>query len=490
MKKMKKLYSFRQIFILSLAIFTFLFSVEAAKACSCVTLPLEWNIEESSNIAVLKLQAVEKYEEKEKGRGYGGVKQSKFSVEKILKGNLKVGQMLDFSQGGGTDCILIFAEEQIGTDFLFFLGDTPKKSELWRGFVCSRTNTVKAAADLMYLERSAGNREKTRLSGTVSLTTKPAVEGEKGSYETLAGKSLTIKGNGEEIKLKTDENGVYEIYGLPAGKYQITPEKTSGYQFDEGKEAAEIEIKADKLAEQDFEFTTDNSITGKFLDSYGNSLEGVSLDLLPARGNRPPYFYQGSRTDENGVFEFKGIPVGNYVIVINEENEISAQHPFGTFYYPNKINRAEALEIKISAGEHLKNLTITAPTTAETIIVSGALFYEDGKPAEYESIKFFNNIEDINKIEKYKLPDSVASTDAQGKFRIKILKGQKGILFGSITSYIGKYKNCSKLDALVKAKGESAQYIETPVIQINTETDLSGLNLKFPFPGCKKSKID
>jgi hypothetical protein len=55
-------------------------------------------------------------------------------------------------------------------------------------------------------------------------------------------------------------------------------------------------------------------------------------------------------------------------------------------------------------------------------------------------------------------------------------------------SYVGEYENCPKLDKIIRAKGETSREIETPAVQIEANTDLSGVELRFPFPSCKKAK--
>lgn len=474
--------------------FAFLFSANIAKACSCFSPSLDSAIEDSANIVILKLQAVEKYQEGEKGYGVDGIKQSKLTVEKVFKGNLKIGQELLFSQGGGADCVWTFHQERIGTDYLFFLGKKPDKNGLWEAFICSRSNSVKGAAeDLLYLEKLSKVKGKTRLSGTIAQEDEPALEGETGSYKRLAGMTVIIVGNGKKIELKTDENGVYEIYDLPVGKYKVTPEKIIGYKFDDDKkvdDSVEVEIEAKSPTEQDFRFTIDNLIRGIFKDSNGNPLKGVYLDLLPARGKKPPYFYKGDATDENGVFEFSKIPIGTYVIVVNEGNEISARQPFGTFYYPNKINRADAIEITVAPGSRFTDLIITAPTTAETITISGILLFADGKPIAGEIVEFYQNIEDTNQIKGYGYADSRAETDENGRFTIRILKGQKGILFGSMYLSSREDEKCPQFQKLIKEKGETSSKTKTPAIQIEADSDKIEVELKFPFPSCKKAKID
>src|SRR5215203_5291414 len=105
---LKKLFYFQQISII--AVLVGLFAVKSASACTCMSPSLDLAIDESVNIVVLKLQSVEKYREDEKGYGVDGVKQSRLTVEKVFKGNLKVGQELIFAQGGGADCVWTFHE--------------------------------------------------------------------------------------------------------------------------------------------------------------------------------------------------------------------------------------------------------------------------------------------------------------------------------------------------------------------------------------------
>ena len=125
----------------------------------------------------------------------------------------------------------VFNEKIIGIDFLFFLSKKPADN-LWSAFICTRSNSVKGAAeDLMYLEKMSEVKGKTRLSGTLAQEDKSATEDEGDSYKPLVGMTVTISGNGKKIKLKTDENGVYEIYDLPIGKYKVTPDKISRLQI-------------------------------------------------------------------------------------------------------------------------------------------------------------------------------------------------------------------------------------------------------------------
>jgi hypothetical protein len=248
----------KTIFTICLTAFLILLFADISKACVCYDPPLLVAVDESVNIVILKLRAVEKYQEGEKGSGYGGVKQSKLMVEKVFKGNFRLGEELEFRQGGGGDCISTFSESRLNEDYLFFLDSNSENNGIWEGYTCSRSGNVKAvSADLLYLEKLEKVKGKTRLSGVLNQIDDSPITG-NWQYKRLPYRKIRIVGNGEDITIKTDENGVYEIYDLPVGKYKLMPQKLKGYKIDNGENGTvEVEIEADSLEEQDFDYFLD-----------------------------------------------------------------------------------------------------------------------------------------------------------------------------------------------------------------------------------------
>ena len=186
--------------------------------------------------------------------------------------------------------------------------------------------------------------------------------------------------------------------------------------------------------------------------------------------------------------------------------------PFGKFYYPAAAARAEAAPVSIGAGEFIKNLVITAPKTAETVTISGVLLYEDGKPVPDQPVDFQTREEegeedgeavdrDDDLVESgfhrvrmdYSGPPS-GRTDARGRFTIRVLKGEKGVVVASEATFPGFYVDCPQMDKLIRelldarSPGTTTDFVFIKTNEVNIEAagNQTGIELRFPFTECKK----
>lgn len=57
-------------------------------------------------------------------------------------------------------------------------------------------------------------------------------------------------------------------------------------------------------------------------------------------------------------------------------------------------------------------------------------------------------------------------------------------------TYVGEIENCPQIDKVVKeiSGGKTNAELKTKPIEIDATKDVSNLSLKFPFPGCEKTK--
>jgi hypothetical protein len=489
---------FRRCFPFLLIIFACLiFNARVASACSCGQTPTVLDAYEHADVVVIvRVVAVEKAaDESAKNAGYGGVISTRTVVEKVFKGNLKAGDEMTFEQGGGANCIWTFEEKDIGRQYLFYPFSTNKKNpQRWAAGGCGRDNGLESATDdLLYLNRLDKLRGKTRISGTLEFNADTALG--------LEGRKIRITGLKKTYEVKTDAHGVYEIYDLPAGKYLIEPEVPFGWKVDgfwlsyspnfagdpEGKSSkAKIPIilEEKRHATLDIHFDIDNAIRGHIYDPDGKPMKSVCIKALPAEGGEAGFHLDC--TDPEGKFSITEIPSGNYVLAINEDGKVNSYEPFGTFYYPNVAEREKAAVITISEGVFREDINVYAPKVEETITIEGVFLYSDGKPVVDEGVEF--------KAEGAKEGvegNARESTDEKGRFSIKVLKGLKGQLHGTMYAFIGKFENCPKIEAVIRKMGtNTSAELNTPAMQINADNNIENLELKYPFPGCKKAKID
>jgi len=78
-------------------------------------------------------------------------------------------------------------------------------------------------------------------------------------------------------------------------------------------------------------------------------------------------------------------------------------------------------------------------------------------------------------------PDARTKTDAKGRFTLRILKGQKGVLYGVTYSFERNDTPCPKMEHLLYTSNDD---LETPEIFIDASSDQADHELRFPFPFC------
>lgn len=517
---MKYLKTFYFLFPISLI---FLFS-DNIFACSCMARSSVLEAFETSELVIIaKAVSVEMHEEAKgvdleaqiKKAGYdntdGYVKSVKMQVEKVYKGNVKVGDELFFGQGSGSDCIWTFGIKTVGKSFLFYLDKPTNGHPFFNDSVtydkpsyfpitCGRSQNIVSyeTDDLKYLNNLDKVKGKTRISGKFNCWYQDCPK-----FENL---KIKIIGDKKTFQTQTDANGVYEIYDLPPGKYLIEPEVPKGWKINQrmleyspafrqkeyifyGEEndfskQIPVVVEAGEHTGIDFFFETDTAIRGKVLSPDGKPMKGVCVCAVSTELKEGDYRGQSNCTNDAGVFEITEMSAGKYILVANKDGKISAKEPFGTLFYGNTFKYSEAKSFEVKLGEHLENLTIKVPEIEDLVTISGKLTYSNGVPVAEESIKL-----DADENQK-KVDGDYLKTDKAGNFSFKILKGFQGRLFGEMYAFEYKFRNCPQYYPEIKKKteGKDMNNLITPSVSIDATKDISNLVLKFDVAGCEQSR--
>ncbi len=486
----------KKLFVVLFFAAVFFVNQQSVYACSCAAKPTVLDSFERSELVIAaRVVSVEKIREKKDKYDIEYIKSTKMVVEKVYKGNVKVGDELTFGQGGGSDCIWTFDEKYIGLKFLFYLGKPSKgrwfdedKDEnaplMYYAVTCGRSKGFDYAFDdLAYLNNIEKVRGKTRISGTFdSWHTK----------ENLFG-NLKIKIIGEKktYEAKTDENGFFEIYDLPADFYAIEPQMPKGWKldtysfsriasirdYDKSKNQILIRLEEKRHASLDLLFTFANAIRGKVISPSGKPMEGVSVKAVSTELKEGDYRGQWGRTNEKGEYEIDELPVGSYILVVNADGKIDDDQPFGTLFFPGVAEFKNAAVLTLENGKILSGINIQIPKTVELIEIKGRFVYSDGAPVIDERVKF-------TPLETAVYDEVSARTDAEGRFMMKIPKGASGKLSGEFytNSRLDDAKKCPNLMKVIKASGNDSMTVKSEEVEISANESLTEVKVTIAFP--------
>lgn len=210
--------AYRLLLSIALTVAMFALSSVAALACSCVeSVTVDREFTSARQVAVLK--AVSPLNVKNGLTDDGSVAGFNFRVQRVFKGSvMKVGSEWPMISGGM--CSFGFKESDLGEEFLFYYFSDDQVGMVP---MCSRSGRLSwRAADILYLEKRHNVRGWTRISGQLQVRSSGS------ATASVEGLTVRITGQGRDVRLRTDENGVFEVYGLVPGSYRIEPPTIDG----------------------------------------------------------------------------------------------------------------------------------------------------------------------------------------------------------------------------------------------------------------------
>ncbi len=270
---------------------------------------------------------------------------------------------------------------------------------------------------------------------TASISGRVTIDGEGVAGITVAAAtSSSPLDNRTVAKATTDDDGKYQLTGLAAGQFTITPLAkafvvgTSGAYKQPGQSITVAE--GETITKIDFALVRGGVITGRITDTDGRPVIGERVNVVardvPDTGI-PVTVFDGprNRTDDRGVYRIYGLSPGNYKVSIGQAaagGNVAILGMGGSQYtktfYPGVAEEAKATSLEINEGKEISNIDIVARKSGRGSTVSGRVVDADsGQPVPNVFVVHSSLIEGTQQLGGMNFSGS--QTDANGKFRLE-----------------------------------------------------------------------
>jgi hypothetical protein len=319
----------------------------AADACSCVPSPVcksMWSAD-----AVLTARAIAK------GNGDGTNISFTLQVQEVLRGAAP-STVEVWTARQDAMCGYPF---QIGIEYLVFM--RREGGRLVTGLCTGTKPVADAGEDLNYLLRAG------RLPATLS----PRPSYVYGRVKLLdrwpmRGTTVLARGdNGDEEHAVTGDNGEFNFYDLPSGRYEVVVEGAARKRVDlTAGSCTDLAIQSRAVAE----------LWGRLLTSGGEPEPASEVRLEPWAGTD----LHASTTGKDGRFQFQA-PPGRYYLTARPAGE-------GTVvYYPGVTSRQDATPVDLRTDAGVTGIWFRMPERAVRV-VTGKVENESGRPVEKATV--------------------------------------------------------------------------------------------------------
>ncbi|MGI9056925.1 MAG: hypothetical protein ACR2F2_14110 [Pyrinomonadaceae bacterium] len=366
-----------------------------------------------------------------------------FEVTEAFQGTENGSRVTINSSTGGGDCgywfkrgetYAVFANkedsnESSGISSLTYGGAgkqlKPDANRLWTT-ICSGTREVKKAEDILNYLR---NLPEVGSGGTIVGRIDEAIRNyrkensnAKPMTETKI-KAQQVDGEKQTFYGTSNQNGYFEIK-VPVGNYLVTPILQSSLTFDNRyeRENEPIKIEDRRCESKMFWVVNDSEVSGKIIDSDGNSYDDVILELIPfdKKKNDNKLDYQFETVADDGTFSFKGVPLGRYILSVNFTDKPEDDSPFSTTFYPKTKVQTQAKVFEIDYGTKVGDIVFQLPPKLSKRKIYGTVVWKDGKPANNAEIQLVDA-----EFDKWLYINNEPKTDAKGNFTLEAFEGRE-----------------------------------------------------------------
>lgn len=346
---------------------------------------------------------------------------TRFTVEEAFRG--VSGQTIETVEEG-TSCDFNFKP---GERYFVYGSRNQQDGKLYV-HSCSATKTLdRASADVAYARGVARGERTPSIIGYVVRETRVNASAYR-SRLPLAGIKVVVEGAGRPIEVRTDGEGLFRVFELPAGAYRVRALTPPELRLLYGKDSVEVQVADGRCRSAEFIVTSLSTISGQVLDAEGGAAARTRVNLVLVNENNqeipPAEGSVESYTDADGHYKFDWIAPGRYLVAVNARNQPGrSDPPFPRSYYPGVRDAARATVISVADGEHYVNHEFRLPPPLRERTIEGVVLLPDGRPAAHALISLEFTEREWSETE---------GADAQGRFRLKVYDGFKYLVAGEV----------------------------------------------------------
>ena len=311
---------------------------------------------------------------------------------------------VDVQTLSGTSCDMTFVK---GKHYLFYAARDAESKGLFAG-PCMGTDEVDYATDDLNYIRSLTQQLATEsIAGQVTHS----------KYDPLQGVKIEVRGKDKPVETKTDAEGRFDVSVPGPGMYlvrvMIPASVAVMYRRDEPIRTIE---ETDTLTTVEYTVELEKShcdyrqlitfpvdlhataeISGSVLTRSGRAVDKGYVYLIKEGSDDREY----EKIAESGSFKFDGVAVGEYLLVLNPDNEApdEADAPYPRTFYPNAKDVSGATKIVVAEGAKLENLILRVGPAFKAKKVSGKVVWFDGSPVIRGSVSLYDGDRYIRRIE-------------------------------------------------------------------------------------------
>jgi len=349
-----------------------LISVPRIWACSCSrTAPGACSkISDEGILFVGTVVDIENPADERRGANQGGTSRYRFRVDETLNG-ITAKEVDVYSGRGGGDCSYHF---QLGETYFVNPAGT---SDHLLATICSDTQPAQGAeALLIELRARRDGKPFASVYGVLRKTQQPYTWTYADGYDRpLPGTTVELKSSERTVTSKTDNNGIFRFYGLPAGTYNFAAVLPAHLELVEtivSEPPPSITVPENACYQQDLDALPIGRIHGRVLGPDGLPLKNADVELFGAdRYKENEMGWWEFQDQEKGHFEFNNVSPGRYVIVFHNSNRPDPDMPYPRTFYPGVPDLNSALPITLEEGQQILNADIhlSGGSNTRTIIV-------------------------------------------------------------------------------------------------------------------------